>query len=305
MLMLAKVGQFFMMSVMALNERIRGPRKPSVEEFGEERDSLLNQVGGYLSPILSDLLEMGMWAPDIDWSRRLKREGYLKSPSITRAFKLIRRYDFLPVGAKGQCGFDRPIQIGHRQTNSQPSLVAKSLEGLQPEPGQKILDIGSGSGWTTALLAAIVGQKGRVIGVERIPQLVEMGQTNIARYKGIGHAEIRQAGEQLGLPNEAPFDRIIVAAQVKEEWLPLLEAQLSDEGGILVVPVVSEESYGKSGVYDQPIVKITRNKDEYTREIITEGTSFVPLIFEPVNGQKAALAKRAIVGTVKTPGESI
>ena len=85
-------------------ERVQRPRV-NKKELDKAQEVALDQVGGYLSPILSDLLEMGNWAADIDWSKRLKREGWLKTPAITRAFKLVPRYDFLPVPTKGQCGF--------------------------------------------------------------------------------------------------------------------------------------------------------------------------------------------------------
>lgn len=124
--------------------------------------------------------------------------------------------------------------IGWNATNSQPSTVARMLGLLDVQPGDRVLDVGSGSGWTTAVLAALAGGEGRVIGVELVPQLVDYGRDRLAETGT--RAEIRAAiPDNLGLPDEAPFDRILVSAQATT--IPVrLEAQLA-EGGRLVLPV--------------------------------------------------------------------
>src|SRR3989344_867492 len=97
--------------------------------------------------------------------------GYLKTPRIIDAFRLIDRADFvLPEYKDEACG-NYPLPIGEGQTISQPLTVAFMLELLNPQPGEKILDIGAGSGWQTALLAEIVGPKGQIVAIERIPKL--------------------------------------------------------------------------------------------------------------------------------------
>ncbi len=85
---------------------------------------------------------------------------------LDRAFQKIHREDFLPEKFQGHAEMDTPIPIGFGQTNSQPSTVYQMLKWLDARKGDRVLDVGSGSGWTTALLAAIVGQKGYVYGVE-------------------------------------------------------------------------------------------------------------------------------------------
>ncbi|MCD6283661.1 protein-L-isoaspartate O-methyltransferase, partial [bacterium] len=93
--------------------------------------------------------------------QQLISEGYLKTPEIIKAFREIDRKDFVPSYLKKEAYINAPLPIGFGQTISQPLTVAFMLELLQPKRGDKILDIGSGSGWTTALLAYIVGQKDR------------------------------------------------------------------------------------------------------------------------------------------------
>lgn len=104
--------------------------------------------------------------------------GYLKSPHIIEAFLAIDRKDFVVSGYQDETYLNTPLSIGFGQTISQPLTVAFILELLRPQAGEKILDIGSGSGWTTALLAYIVSQKkkGKVIAIERIPELKKFGE---------------------------------------------------------------------------------------------------------------------------------
>jgi protein-L-isoaspartate(D-aspartate) O-methyltransferase len=157
---------------------------------------------------------------------------------IAEAFSAVPRRMFLPRGARWRAGLDAPILIGHGQTNSQPRTVAAMLSLLDVHPGDRVLDVGSGSGWTTALLAHLTGRTGRVVGVELEPELVDFGSTNLAQT-GQPWARIAQAeADVLGRPEEAPYDRILVSAMARD--LPqALVAQLA-EGGRMVVPVAGE-----------------------------------------------------------------
>ncbi|GAB3817455.1 fibrillarin-like rRNA methylase [Tessaracoccus terricola] len=154
---------------------------------------------------------------------------------IAAAFAAAPRPSFLPEHLRADWRLDQPLPLVQGQTNSQPSTVFAMLELLDVEPGMKVLDVGSGSGWTTALLAELVGPQGRVIGVERVPALVEHGRAAL----GSGdwpQAEIRAAEQgRLGVPAEAPFDRILVSAMAGALPASLVE-QLAD-GGVMVVPV--------------------------------------------------------------------
>lgn len=110
----------------------------------------------------------------------LKNEGWLKTEKIIEAFLKIKREDF--VQDKDLSYYDTALEIGNGQTISQPLVVAFMLELLQPQAGEKILDIGSGSGWTTALLAYCVGENGKVIAVEIISELKKMGEEKVKKY---------------------------------------------------------------------------------------------------------------------------
>ncbi len=153
--------------------------------------------------------------------------------AVTEAMAAVTRADFLPLSARRRAGEDRPVGIGHQQTNSQPSTVAAMLRLLEVEPGEHVLDVGSGSGWTAALLAALVGPTGSVVGVERVPDLTRGARDAVAH---LPHVEIRQASpDVLGAPESAPFARILVSAEAMT-----LPRELVDQlapGGVMVAPV--------------------------------------------------------------------
>lgn len=158
--------------------------------------------------------------------------------SIREAFKAIDRRRFLPAEVRHAAGLDRPLAIGHGQTNSQPSTVADMLGLLDVEPGQRVLDVGSGSGWTTALLGHLVGPQGMVIGVERVPELVVSGAAALGEHD-MAWASIRRATDSvLGWPEQAPYDRILVSAMAHRLASELVEQLVV--GGILVCPVAGE-----------------------------------------------------------------
>jgi len=141
--------------------------------------------------------------------------GMLDSPHIIDAFREVDRKYFVPESFEDHIYIDAPLPIGNNQTISQPSTVAFMLEKLEPKEGDKVLDIGSGSGWTTALLCHIVGEKGSVKGLERMDELVEQGEENLSKLQFGSHCRIQRAGEKLGLPSEQ-FDRILVSASADE-----------------------------------------------------------------------------------------
>ncbi|MBT8343817.1 MAG: protein-L-isoaspartate O-methyltransferase [Sulfurovum sp.] len=187
----------------------------------------------------------------------------LKSPRIIDAFRAVDRKYFVPASFAEHTYIDAPIPIGNSQTISQPSTVAFMLEQLAPQKGDKVLDIGSGSGWTTALLCHIVGEKGSVTGVERVGELVEQGQKNLSQFD-FNYGCIKKAGEKLGFPGEQ-FDRILVSAAA-DEIPDELFSQLKI-GGTLVIPV------------ENSIYKFTKNSEKQIENEAFYGFVFVPLIY--------------------------
>lgn len=197
--------------------------------------------------------------------RALMAEGALWTPRIIEAFRSVDREDFvLPEYARSAYE-DEALPIGYDQTISQPSTVAFMLELLGPQSGERILDVGSGSGWTTALLASAVGDAGSVVGVERIPALVAFGSKNLAKYP-FRNVRAVAAGATLGFPDSAPYDRILVSAEATEVPRELVE-QLRD-GGTMVIPV------------GNAVVRVKKIGAEIATER-HEGFAFVPLIEEP------------------------
>ena len=154
---------------------------------------------------------------------------------VAAAFEAHPRAGFLPAQARQRATYDGPIDIGSGQTNSQPRTVEAMLRLLEVPVGARVLDVGAGSGWSTALLAHLVGPDGIVVGVELVPELTRFGSATLAATEQ-PWARIEQADtDVLGRPTEAPYDRILVSAEARRLPEPLFD-QLADHGR-LVVPV--------------------------------------------------------------------
>ena len=196
----------------------------------------------------------------------LIEEGWLKTPRIIEAFKKVKRKDFLPEDIKNLAEFNEALPIGFGQTISQPLVVAFMLEQLDLKEGDKILDVGSGSGWTTALLAEIIGSKGKVIAIEVIPELMEFGKKNVEKYNFIekGVVEFVCADGSKGYKKAAPFDKILASAAAPE-LSPTWKEQLKIRGRI-VTPIGSS------------IWLFIKKTEKEFEEIEYPGFAFVPLI---------------------------
>lgn len=184
---------------------------------------------------------------------------------LRHAFQAVPRQEFLRAAERARAGHDGPLPIGHGQTNSQPRTVATMLGLLDVRPGHRVLDVGSGSGWTTALLAALVGPEGRVLGLEVVPEIASWGADNLRAHLASrteapatdqpdapatdqhgppgeqtpGHATIELAEPgTLGRAGDGPWDRILVSAMARTLPEELVD-QLAD-GGRMVCPVDGE-----------------------------------------------------------------
>lgn len=195
----------------------------------------------------------------------LKHGGWLKTPRVIKAFEAVPRELFVRAENAKEAYWDVPLPIGFGQTISQPLTVAFMTELLKPQAGQKILEIGTGSGYQAAILSKVVGPKGKVITLEIVPQLVEFAIANLQKA-GIKNVEVHHSDGSQGWPDDAPYDRIIATAAAPEIPRPLKE-QLK-VGGVLVVPV---------GTYLQKMMRVTRRgPDQF--EIEDHGEfRFVPL----------------------------
>lgn len=182
---------------------------------------------------------------------------------IDQAMQVVSRSQFLPPEVRMRSRVDVPLPIGFGQTNSQPSTVRLMLKWLDPQLGEKILDVGSGSGWTTALLATLVGSKGVAYAVEKVPQLVSFGAQNCKRAN-ISNVHFFKAGKDYGLPQFAPYDRILVSAAATELPGSLL-GQLR-AGGRMVIPIQNS------------IHVIDKIDDSTFKDAEYPGFLFVPLI---------------------------
>lgn len=193
----------------------------------------------------------------------LIRTGVLRSPNLVEAFLRCDRILFVPEELRQEAYGDYPLPIGGGQTISQPTTVAIMLELLHPSSTDRVLDIGSGSGWTTALLASAVGEKGFVEGIERVAYLVDYGRATL-RASRIPNASIDLADPAvLGKPHHR-YDRILVSASA-----PRFPRELLDQlkpGGILVIPI------------RESLWRITKNDDGTTGMFELPGFRFVPLI---------------------------
>jgi len=193
----------------------------------------------------------------------LLNERVLQNPRVLRAFKEINRKDFVPADLKNMAYENHPLTLESGQTISQPYTVAFMLDLLEAGPGQKVLDVGFGSGWTTALLSKIVGSKGKIFGLELLPEIYNFGRNNLQKYK-LKNIKLFLGSGWDGLPDFAPFERILVSASASK--IPQALKDQLKVGGRLVMPLAD-----KITVLDKIGEDNFKTKDHW-------GFVFVPLI---------------------------
>jgi protein-L-isoaspartate(D-aspartate) O-methyltransferase len=196
---------------------------------------------------------------------QLRQRG-IRDERLLAAMSKVPRHEFVSRQNWNEAYADHPVPIAEKQTTSQPYMIAAMVQAAQIKPGDRVLEIGAGSGYQTALLAELASQ---VFAVERYPSLAETAQKTLERL-GYRNAKIVTGDGSLGLPEAAPYDAIIVSAAA-----PRIPQALMDQlavGGRLLIPV---------GEADQQVLQLVqRNADGSTTARTLEGCRFVPLIGE-------------------------
>lgn len=195
--------------------------------------------------------------------RRQIADRGIKDPRVLDAMRSVPRHRFVPPDRVGDAYADYPLPIGHGQTISQPYIVALMLECLRLQGGERILEIGTGSGYQTALLAELCAE---LYTLERIPELAQAARDRLTAM-GYANVHYRTGDGTLGWPEEAPFDGIIVSAAAPRLPQPLLE-QLADSRR-MVIPV--------GDVIGQDLMVVER-VGKRTRETTVCGCVFVKLV---------------------------
>ena len=206
----------------------------------------------------------------------LKKRDFLTSPNVIEAMLKVPRHEFLPKGAISSAYIDSPLSIGLGQTISAPHMNAMMCELLELKVGDKILEIGTGSGYHDALCAEIVAPEdsqtpGHVYTLERHIKLADSARVSLINAGYGDSVTVIHGDGTLGYPQEAPYDKILVTASSPKKVPPPLKEQLNS-GGILCIPAGSKE-------LGQDLYIITKTENNYGSKRIT-GVRFVPLIGE-------------------------
>jgi protein-L-isoaspartate(D-aspartate) O-methyltransferase len=191
----------------------------------------------------------------------------VRDPLVLDAMRSVPREHFVPDGLAEFAYADEPLPIGEGQTISQPYIVAVMAEGVRPQPGQRALEVGTGSGYAAAVLASIVAE---VYTVERLAGLAEAATRRLAGL-GYRNVHVRHGDGSLGWPEHAPYDVIVVTAG--GPWVPPALLDQLAVGGRLVMPVGAEPRF-------QRLVRVVRaGVDQYEYQDLEE-VAFVPLVGE-------------------------
>jgi len=195
----------------------------------------------------------------------LLREGYIQSEPVKAAFLTVPREAFVPPSLQNYAYIDTPLDIGQGQTISAPHMVAIMCEALDIKKGQKILEIGAGSGYHAAMVATLVGTTGHVYSIERFDTLAKQAIENL-KQAGITNVTVNVGDGSAGLPEYQPYDQIYVTCAAPNVPPPLIE-QLQDPGKLLI-PI--------GDMYCE-LTLLEKNKGKITTRHLG-GCVFVPLV---------------------------
>jgi protein-L-isoaspartate(D-aspartate) O-methyltransferase len=198
-----------------------------------------------------------------DLVQALRAEG-IQDRRVLAAFRAVPRVGFLPAGAAGQAYLDAPVRIPHGQVTTQPSLIARMVAALGLTGGERVLEVGTGLGFQTAILALLARE---VVSVERFADLAAQARANLAAA-GLGRVTVVVGDGTLGLPQHAPYQAIVVAAASPGVPAPLVE-QLAP-GGRLVHPV------GPGG--REQVTAFHKEADRLVTDARLTAAYFVPLV---------------------------
>lgn len=225
------------------------------------------------------LLATALWVPAAVWGQTRQQfalqrhrmvetevvDAGVKNPRVLGAMRDTPRHEFVPASQRKYAYYDVALPIGHAQTISPPVVVASMTEALDPQPGDKVLEIGTGSGYQAAVLSGLVRE---VYTIEIVEPLGRRAEATLRRL-GYRNVHVKVGDGYLGWPEHAPFDKIIVTCS-PEHVPPALVEQLAD-GGRLIVPVGER--------YQQNLYVFRKEEGKLIRE------SLRPTLFVPMTGE--------------------
>lgn len=201
--------------------------------------------------------------------KNLERMKYIKTQTVKRAMLKVRRENFVQSEIREDAYFDMPLPIPGGATISAPHMHAISLQALELKPGDKFLEVGAGSGILLAYAKEIVGENGKIFGIEFDRETYEFGEENLKKTGYWNRVKLILGDGSLGLPNEAPFDKILVSAASPDIPKPLIQ-QLKPDGKIVAVV---------GGTGEQNLVSLGKKGGKIEKK------DLLPVIFVPLKGK--------------------
>ena len=229
---------------------VGGSSVARAQDFGEKRDRMVGEQLAAEAPF---------------------REAITDS-AVLEAMRAVPRHRFVPAALRESAYEDRPLPIGHGQTISQPWIVARMTELVRPEPGDTVLEVGTGSGYQAAVLAEVVDH---VFTIEIVDELARSARQRL-RELGYGNVTVRHGDGYRGWPEHAPFDAIVVTAAPEQIPEPLVDQLAS--GGRMVIPV-GPQARG------QALTVLHRREDGSIGRRVVSAVRFVPMTRDTAGGR--------------------